>query len=314
MPFFCKRLFLLFLCALSINIFSQEISIANIDEAVLSTSDRTYVSFGQGLGNTKTPYGTKRLTPLIFESQISPDFSLSLSKRRTIGVAFFPKIIIRMYNQTSVPVKTPSYMPGILLYQRINWPFRKKMFPLFKTENQLAFLTYRLSHHSNGQEGSYFLPGTDSINYRNGNFSTNAVEIAFSWSTVDSGTVGKFFANGRIAYERQLDIEREVKMRDTYYYNKLTVESHIIYSEKIKAYITYSFMWGTRTFGTRSSIDVYIVMKPFRKLSNFSVFLRGFIGPDYYNLYYENKLSVLTLGIIADPLRIPVLRKLKRKQ
>ena len=184
-----KKIIIFFISLLfsSTFIYSQEIPVTNLDEAVLSTSDRTYLSFGQGIGNYKTPYGIKRLNPLVFEGQISPDFSLSLSKKRTIGLAVFPKIVIRMFNENSVPVKTPSYMPSILLYQRIHWPFQKKIFNFFNSEKQLAFLTYRLSHHSNGQDGDYFLPGTDSVNYRNGNFSTNAVEVAFSWSTIDSG-------------------------------------------------------------------------------------------------------------------------------
>ncbi len=311
-----RSLFILILTTLlfPVCIYAQETQVADIDEAVLSTSDRTYLSFGQGFGNYKTPYGKNRLTPLIFEGQISPDFFFSLSQKKTIGFVFFPKIVVRMFNQTSFPVRTPSYVPSLMFYQRVKWTFNKKIFGFFKSEKQLVFLTYRLIHHSNGQEGEYFLPGTDSINYRSGNFSTNAVEVAFSWSAIDSGTVGKAFANGRIAYERQLDFERESQMRNTYYYNKVTVESHIIYSEKIKAYITYSFMWGTPKFGTRNSLDVFLVVKPFQKLTNFSLFLRGFMGPDYYNIYYSNQLRAITVGIIVDPLKTPVFKKIKKKQ
>ena len=88
-------------------------TVANIDEAVFSTTDRTYVSFGQGIGNYKTPSGVRKLNPLLFEGQISPDF-LFTSKKSTSGFAFFPKIVIRMYNEKSFPVKTPSYMPSLL--------------------------------------------------------------------------------------------------------------------------------------------------------------------------------------------------------
>jgi hypothetical protein len=292
------------------NSYGQTTLPTKVDEAILSTSDRTYVSFGQGLGNYKTPYGVQRLCPLVFEGQVSPDFILKLSKKRNAGLVFFPKIVIRMFNQNSVPVKTPSYMPSVLLYHQINWPLLKETFRFFiAPENQLTFVTYRLIHHSNGQNGTYFIKGTDSVNYTNGNFSSNAAEIAFSWSAIDSTSVGKSFMNGRIAYERQLDFQREPLMKNTYYYNKLTAEGHIIYSEKIKAYITYSFMWGTKHFGSRNSLDIFIVMKPFHKLANFSVFVRGYAGPDYYNLYYENILRTCTVGIIADPLVIPMFRK-----
>jgi hypothetical protein len=303
---------ILLLLLLTKHLSAQTESTTNVEEAVLSTSDRTYLSFGQGFGNYKTPYGKTRLSPLIFEGQISPDFFMSISKKRNIGLAFFPKIVVRMFNENSFPVKTPSYMPSLLFYHELNWPFTKKVFHIFKAEQQRAFLTYRLSHHSNGQQGDFYTPDTDSVNFINGNFSTNAFEMAFTWSVIDSGITGKAFTNGRIAYERQLNFEREPLLKNTYYFNKLSLESHIIFLEKIKAYITYSFMWGTPAFTPQHAIDLFIVVKPFKKLSDFSVFVRGYMGPDYYNIYYVNKLRAITLGIIADPLIIPMLKKEKK--
>jgi hypothetical protein len=218
-----------------------------------------------------------------------------------------------MYNQASFPVKTPSYMPNLLLYHKVNMNFTKKIFHFFKYEEQQAFMTYRLMHHSNGQEGDYFFKGTDSVNYKTGNFSTNAVEAAFSWSVIDSGVSGKAFINGRIAYEHQLNFEREPQLKNTYYYNKISLENHFIYSEKVKVYVTYAFMWGTQKFGTRNSIDVFISLKPIENIADFSIFVIGYMGPDYYNLYFENMLRVFTLGIIVDPMKIPVLKKMNKK-
>ena len=305
---------LLFACSFRVAAQTHMAQASNVNEVILSTSDRTYISFGQGLGNYKTPYGVKRLNPLIFEGQISPDFFLKLSKKKTIGLAFFPKIVVRMYNENSLPVKTPSYMPSLLFYHSIKSPFPRRIFRYVFAEDQLAFMTYRLIHHSNGQDGEYYLPGSDSINFKNGNFSTNAIEIGFSWCSIDSGNVGKTFMNGRIAYERQLNFEREYDLRNTYYYDKLSIEGRFIYSEKMKAYVTYSFMWGTRHFGTRHSLDIYAAFKPFPKLTDFSVFARGYIGPDYYNLYFANTLRAVTVGIIADPLSIPIFKKERRKR
>jgi hypothetical protein len=314
MMLFLQRTPLILMFAFSISFYqAQTTQITNIDEAILSTTDRTYVSFGQGIGNYKTNSGIKPLKPLIFEGQISPDFLFSLSQKRTAGLAFFPKIVIRMYNEESLPVKTPSYMPSVLFYHRIKSPFKRKIFNFFKTEDQLAFITYRAIHHSNGQNGNYYTVNKDSVNFINGNFSTNAIEVALSWSTIDSGAIGKAFMNGRIAYERQLNFEREKSLMNNYYYNKITLESHIIYSRKVKSYITYSYMWGTRKFPSRHVLDLYLSVKPFNKLTDFSVFIRGYFGPDYYNLYYIHQLRTFTLGIIADPLNIPAVKKLRRK-
>jgi len=312
MVLFTRQLSFLFLvCSVALRA-----QVIGPDEALLSTSDRTYVSFSQGLGNYKTADGIKRLNPLICEAQVSPGFFVRLRQEKPIGIGFFPKAIIRMYNEESLPVKTPSYEPSLLVYHYVPSPFNFRIFKWFKSERQLTFLTYRFIHHSNGQNGSYYVIDTNKlgvINYVNGNFSTNGIELAFSWSAIDSGSVGRAFVNGRIAYERQLNLDREADIKHTYYYNKATVESRIIYSERAKAYVTYAFMWGTRQFGTRHSIDMLFCVRPFYKRSDFSVFVRGYFGPDYYNLYYVNILRAVTFGIIADPMDIPMFKKVRKR-
>jgi len=305
MVFFTRQLSLVLL-VLPVTLWAQVI---NSDEAVLSTADRTYVSFSQGLGNYKTADGIRRLDPLICEMQISPGFFVRLRQQKPVGIGFFPKAIIRMYNEQSLPVKTPSYEPSLLLYHYIPSPFRSRIFKWVKAEQQYMFLTCRLVHQSNGQSGSYYQikqPGM--INFVNGNFSTNGAELGLSWSTIDSGSVGRAFVNGRIAYERQFDLDREPAIRNTYYYNKASVESRFIYSERASAYITYAFMWGTRQFGTRHSIDLLLCVRPFYRRSDFSLFVRGYIGPDYYNLYYVYTRRAVTFGIIADPFNIPMFK------
>jgi hypothetical protein len=313
MPKSVKLFYFVLLGLLMLSFYSkgQSSQISNACEVAMSTSDRTYVSFGQGFGNNKTPYGVQRLKPLIFEGAVSPLFYFSLSKEKNMGFAFFPKVIVRMYNEPSVPVRTPSYMPSILFYHSIQTILPKKIFRNIRSEKQFTFMTYRLSHHSNGQNGPYYIGNTDSINYENGNFSTNSVEVALSWSSTDSSSKGKFFINGRISYERQLDFERESNLKDNYYYNKISIENRFIYSERLKTYVIYSFMTGTKHFGTRHSIDVYCAFKIFHKLSDFSIFIRAYAGPDYYNLYYENSLRTISIGIIADPLSIPIFKKKK---
>lgn len=282
-----------------------------LNEGVVPANDRTYISFSQGLGNMRTPLGKQPLKAIIFEGQLAPSFFVRLGPHSPFGVAFTPKVVFRMYQEESLPVRSPSYNPQLMVYQRLRWTFlHPKLFPWMKTEKKISFLTYKIAHLSNGQDGSYFTDTARTIiNLKDGNFSTNYVEIAYSWSAIDSGKVGRAYINGRIAYERQLELDREIGLHNTYYYNKFSFENKLIYSNEFKASITYSIMTGTRVFGVRHSVDLFVSYRIFPKNSDFSVFVRGYVGPDYYNIFYVNNIRAVTFGILADPLSIPIFKK-----
>ena len=77
-----------------------------------------------------------------------------------------PQVIIRMYQEESFPVRTPSYIPQITAYYLLS--------P--KTEVNRLSLFGKLAHHSNGQDGDFFLENGD-INLLSGNFATNYYEL-----------------------------------------------------------------------------------------------------------------------------------------
>lgn len=279
-----------------------------LNEGVVPAGDRTYISFSQGLGNMRTPVGIRPLNPIIFEGQLAPSFFLRIAKTN-FGVALTPKVVLRMYHEKSLPVRSPSYNPSLMVYQRVNSIFHLKVFKWFKVEKRVNFLTYKIAHLSNGQAGEYFDTTGIAINLKDGNFSTNYAEIAYSWSAIDSGKVGKAYVNGRIAYEHHFNIDRESGLRDTYYYDKFSLENKLIYSDQFKASVTYSLMLGTRKFGVRHSVDLFLSYHLYPKNSDFSIFIRGYVGPDYYNIFYVNNIRAVTIGILADPLSIPIFKK-----
>lgn len=86
-----------------------------------------------------------------------------------------PQIIIRMYNEESYPVRTPSYIPQISFY--------------FLTGNKQApkklTLFGRFGHHSNGQDGDFYNEDGD-INLMSGNFATNFIELGLIESSHSS--------------------------------------------------------------------------------------------------------------------------------
>ena len=52
-----------------------------VNSSIISSSDNTYVTFGQGLGNRITKNGVQNLEPLIFEAQLAPLFTLQFNKK-----------------------------------------------------------------------------------------------------------------------------------------------------------------------------------------------------------------------------------------
>lgn len=107
----------------------------------------------------------------------------------TIYALFQPQI--RMYDETSLPVKTPSYRAAL------GWQFLKK-----RTNDDFYSIALETGHYSNGQSGCIFASGlidetpeceaahalitpetnlSELLNRKNGNFSTNWTKLAFNY-------------------------------------------------------------------------------------------------------------------------------------
>ncbi len=282
-----------------------------VNSSIVSFSDQTYVTFGQGVGNRVTPKGVKKLEPLLFEGQIAPLFSLQFKKRVPFGFALCPKIIFRMFNEYSYPVRTPSYMPFVLIYHRVKYPFLKRfnMFKPFLKIKPTFFNTYKYGHHSNGQNGTYFIPGTKQINYENGNFAADYTEVATSFLSGDTIHDNLDLLSGRLAFEHQLGINREDSMYNTYYYEKLSVELRFLVFKKITVATGFSAMFGRHGFKPHYASDTYISYRPFPKISDISIFAKLYFGPDYYNLRYENNMSYISFGILLEPKALAIIKK-----
>src|SRR3989442_7194289 len=113
--------------------------------------------------------GGGNIEPLFFEANVAPHFGAGWPK---LGLVLTSKVVLRIRNDSthSPPIRTPSYMPRITLYW---WgPFRG-------TSTSSAFLSFTLSHHSNGQAGPVYLADTTPPNTFDGSFSTNFLELDY---------------------------------------------------------------------------------------------------------------------------------------
>ena len=97
----------------------------------------SYVTFPVDIGN---------IEPLWFEANLIPSFYIRKSKNSRLMGVLTPQIIIRMYQEESFPVRTPSYMPQITVYYLLNSITKINSLSLFG----------KFAHHSNGQQNSFY--------------------------------------------------------------------------------------------------------------------------------------------------------------
>ena len=152
----------LFLYA-SYTVFSQKIldTLPQLDllKTALINQNDTYITFPTDIGN---------IAPLIFEANINPSFIIRERKDSRLMALLTPQIVIRMFNEESYPIRSPSYIPQISLYYLAN------------KINILDYLVVfgKIAHHCNGQEGDFY-NADNTINTKTVSFANNYIEFGF---------------------------------------------------------------------------------------------------------------------------------------
>jgi len=154
---------------------------------------------------------------LIFEAQIAPDVRIAdnfgraldrvfaKDKPRVFAYSLFGTFLVRlrMFDEASNPVRTPSYMPK----GTVQLAWLKNRSSADPDNDPVAFIkgpvemwllqAIPLGHHSNGQNGCLFVgqlrvdgecgppppgnPGPESVNVQDGSFSTNYVRVGLEY-------------------------------------------------------------------------------------------------------------------------------------
>ncbi len=100
-------------------------------------------------------------------ADINPNVVLLNSDKSRFFVLFSPRVKLRLLDARKAPVRSPSYMPGLKVFSRLNDDVERPQ-----------FLSLAYSHHSNGQDG----PTLDSVgdfNRGKGKFTTNYYTLFF---------------------------------------------------------------------------------------------------------------------------------------
>lgn len=255
----------------------------------------SYVTITGGLGS---------IEKLIFEGNLIPNFIIRENENSKLVGVFTPQIILRMYQENSLPVRTPSYMPHLTVYYQI-WQ-----------NNSSDYITLfgRLAHHSNGQEGDFFIEDLI-INRLHGSFSTNYFEAGIIGTSKNLLKNKAFMINSSFQYypdsfceSKLLGIYSQYRM-----INQLIVFQHPeennnkSYFSKFSINAEFNFLFGKyRDVPTFSFDRIQAKLTLFYHPSFFQdigFFIQLYHGEDYYNIYFTEIRDMIRIGLMVEQLK-----------
>jgi hypothetical protein len=237
------------------------------------------------------PISISGLDPLVFESDVVAHFVVT---RPSWPIAFVltPKIVVRMFREKSVPVKTPSYMPRISAYF---W-FQPDL-----TTIPTFYGSFTLSHHSNGQSGPFFDMNGD-INHETGNFSTNYLEL----TAYATGFSGPWFGWSALALEVHPSFSENKELHGRYGQWRLHLATTLLANLPLKGEVSLqlsaildSFMKTSKTAWVREFERFPISLRYTITIPgiDLGLYVGYYFGHDYYNIYFDRVIHTVQIGI-----------------
>jgi hypothetical protein len=251
-------------------------------DAVRANLEPSYVAY---------PIGLHGLPPLIFESSIAPHFFVNTNDW-PFAFVLTPKIVVRMFNEESSPVRSPSFMPRVAFYAWFQNRLRGT--PTF-------YGSVTLSHHSNGQAGP-FLNEDGSINHEDGSFSTNYFEFAL----YATGFTGEFLGWSSVALQWHPGFNQDPELKGRYGLLRLLLATTIVADLPLHGQINLKvgiilddFMQVSKTQALREleRFPVGLAYSMTVPGIDLGLYLGYYLGHDYYNIYFDKVIHTIEIGI-----------------
>ena len=268
----------------------------NLEKIAQINQGESYVTFPFDIGN---------IEPLIFEANVNPSFKIRERKDSRLMAVLTAQIFIRMYNEYSNPVKTPSYLPQLTVYFMTGHKDAQKKLTLFG----------KIAHHSNGQDGDFYNTD-DEINLRDGNFATNFMEF---------GVLKSFYSNRINAYKffkTSIEIHPKswmlpelhgqysgLRWHNSFLAYKLPLGNNLNkdqkanFSVKLETNNMLDQINNWKTFDLKRLNTSLIFYYHPKFLEDVGFFAQFYHGSDYYNIYFQHQISSIRFGIMTEVLR-----------
>jgi hypothetical protein len=242
---------------------------------------------------------------VLYEATIAPPFLVS-PERNPLLLAVTPKIVVRQCAGGFYPLPPPSYMPRITVYYW-GWPYARRT-----RIDSAAHAFLRLSHHSNGQDNDYFLPTVPpQVNYRDGKFSTNYLELGIVQHLVN---VGPFVGAQQLSFEWHPLVWTREETRFTYAPYRIHLNSYVEFLRRRMpplegavlslAYLARPTTPNRHAVRGRSELS-YTVYAGVGQRGDFALFASYYTGEDYDNIRFDRNISTFKIGALAGVRRLP---------
>ena len=281
----------------------------NLPDTVATRQKQTNISFNKIYRQTVMPgffgneYGNPNKSTLV--ADLNPNVILVNSSKSRFFVLFSPRVKLRLLDARKAPVRSPSYMPGLKVFSRINDDIERPQ-----------FLSLAYSHHSNGQDGPT-LDSSQAFNRGKGKFTTNFYTLDYTLGNrtfSPNRSVSQFSSLGievhtglfNIGYSKELTGKYGfVRINGNWIYDILqgkTGEDKYRNHHRINARFTYIADdyddYSRLNFTKRLNASVHYNYQPGFTDNVALAIGAGYRGQDDYNIYFEDSYSYVSIGVV----------------
>ncbi len=248
-------------------------------------------------------YGNPIKTSLV--ADLNPNVILLNSSKSRFFILFSPRVKLRLLNARKAPVRSPSYMPGLKIYSRLNNDITRP-----------EFLSLAYSHHSNGQDG----PTLDSIgrfNRGKGKFTTNYYTLDYTFGRRNTSAIQYSSQYGSLGLELHtglFNVGYSAELKDHYGFVRINgswvydiikgKQENEKYSNHHRIHAKFAYImdgyedYSFANAGKRLNTSVQYNYQPGFTDNVALVIGAGYRGQDDYNIYFKDSYSYISIGVV----------------
>lgn len=255
-------------------------------------------------------------TKYVINGRLTTTYMLLGSYKSPVAISIIPDFTVRVRNEFSAGVRTPSYRLGFAGYARIN-----------ANPEHYKYAELSFAHHSNGQDVS---PRNEdgSINTKTGNFNANYLTLSYRFGNFTSAKQdGSYYStNHRVGLLWYKWFRYEPVLNDGFGFTRLLYNFSLRRYDEIekKSKINNNYKEEKETWRLNAEISYAINKIPEKNIGNIqkrlnaeinfnysfpfmnNVFLMaaaGYYGEDNYNIYFKDNYGYFRFGVSSGFLR-----------